>query len=109
MSEQQTKRGSFDCIEIPEQDIRELLGHAEAYVAANAGVEVGDMAMVDSSSKTAAITAAYLDNISYFEDNSVTMAKAFIGACQEMLTPTRRAMLSVRLPWPTPETEASND
>lgn len=44
------------------------------------------MATLDSSSTTAEIAAAYLDNAGYFEDASVTMAKAFVTACTAMLT-----------------------
>ncbi len=42
------------------------------------------MATIDSSSTTAQITAAYLDNCGYAEDASVAMAKAFVTACVAM-------------------------
>ncbi len=44
------------------------------------------MATLDSSSTTAEIAAAYLDNAGYFEDGSVSKAKAFVTACTAMMT-----------------------
>jgi hypothetical protein len=43
------------------------------------------MATVDSSSTYAQARAAYLDNLSYAEDNSTAKASAFITAAEAML------------------------
>lgn len=43
------------------------------------------MATLDSSSTLAEIEAAYLDNVSYEEDNSTSKAAAFITACKMLL------------------------
>jgi hypothetical protein len=43
------------------------------------------MASLDSSSTLAEIEAAYLDNVSYEEDNSTAKAAAFITACKMLL------------------------
>jgi hypothetical protein len=43
------------------------------------------MATLDSTSTTAEITAAYLDNCGFREDDSAAMARAFITACTAML------------------------
>lgn len=43
------------------------------------------MATLDSTSTLAEIEAAYLDNVSYEEDNSTSKATAFITACKMLL------------------------
>ena len=43
------------------------------------------MAVIDSTSTTAQIEAAYLDNAGYFEDADAAMARRFVTACEAML------------------------
>jgi hypothetical protein len=43
------------------------------------------MATVDSSSTLAEVEAAYDDNASYLEDNSVTKARAFVSAARILI------------------------
>ncbi|KPK71193.1 MAG: hypothetical protein AMJ84_06520 [Acidithiobacillales bacterium SM23_46] len=43
------------------------------------------MAVIDSTSTTADIEAAYLDNCGYEEDASIVKAQRFITACRAML------------------------
>ena len=43
------------------------------------------MATLDSTSTDAEITAAYMDNCGYREDDSATMAAAFVTACTAMM------------------------
>lgn len=50
------------------------------------------MATIDSTSTTAQITAAYLDNCGYYEDASASKARAFITACTAMLARGMRAI-----------------
>lgn len=47
---------------------------------------------ISSASTTAQITAAYLDNCSYFEDESATKARAFVTACAAMLSRGMRVL-----------------
>ena len=43
------------------------------------------MATIDSTSTDADITAAYMGNCGYREDDSATMAAAFVTACMAMM------------------------
>lgn len=43
------------------------------------------MSSITSASSTAEITAAYLDNCGYLEDDSAAMAARFVTACTAML------------------------
>lgn len=47
---------------------------------------VFSMATLDSSSTTAEISAAYLDNCGYYEDEDAAMARRFVTACEAMLS-----------------------
>ena len=52
------------------------------------------MSTLDSNSTRADVLAAYADNASYQEDNSLTKAKAFITACRLLLSPKHSAKRS---------------
>lgn len=49
------------------------------------------MSTLNSSSTRAAVLAAYADNASYQEDDSLTKARAFITACRLLLSPQHSA------------------